>query len=1237
MGDRRSFGSDCHTSNQSRKISIGIILDSIAERKLGAIEEDKSKQPNAERIKLTNGTSVEGKNKGEAVTASKGRQTEATEQVKSPCITPRSVHEKSLAPETASSSLGQKKHKKVKDVEAVKSDQNFSNQTFNPQNVSSKQNSFDLSYKRKGRNDGNSQKVEEFNIASAGKVLESDKVVLKSKADKTQNNQTETLKMKLQELLGNVSSPKSLLSGLQAQEVTDNSLKPKLSVDHTRDTFVKPIQNSDTLEPDSENPDQTIKRPVTRSLTRKQAPAKVPTDKTNVGSSSKQTHQESIFSFREERSTKLDGAVNTGSKLSGKKKSSKIDPRKICFTDEDISDEIKRTTYTNETPEPAGKTSILGNKMEKFPGNFNEKRRENFENVQEKPYVHSTLNNKKNQLVYCDNPASLKKGDKQDVGNISLRNVVCTPDSFQSPTFGFKAPVLDNSPSPKPKTVEREQSARSPVPLERGFTMGNIKSFRTFQASRPDSDTGVEHIKRYVHSEPSSEERLSESFEGGSPTIKRYDCCTENLISPDTVVSEKPNFMNSPIKRFQNHEDVRLSECSPTTTSRKGARIGESFWFQEPSEQDQADELTRAVTLFASALKTFKRKMDSTTRNKSSEILVSISKEIKSLLLNAQSDIESDLGKLISLNKTKRKRLEIGLQEKQEQLKHILEKFKEDIRHHLLDCNSILEGMEAHQIELKGIMKKQRAVIVTSRFTQVSLCTPITKKDENGDQFDGRISVSSSIGVGYVKLSYKIPYIFPSMRGRDFMELVWENGEVVIRGLSSKTSKRSSPFSSRSSRSRIQLIEGETCTASGSKDGVADSTFADPMSGLSTAVLGSEERCSDKQLVDSNIVSVNNKLEQHEVPNQKYETCIMGSKEKRERVNFSMFLSFGATRAKSSQGLGTGAEDLRGNNGRSLPPISSNPFENEGDSVAKKMKAPQKESLPDEQSEAVPNTRLPNKVHEPTSTSAPDGTGLKGNPEQMVESSSLCSRGASNCPTYTLKRRYEDTGMEEPEGATRGSRGAKGKRKTEVHNLSERKRRDKINKKMRALKELIPNCTKVDKASMLDEAIEYLKTLQLQAQMMSMGNGVYMPPMMFPLPSAMQHINAQHLGGYSPMAVGMGMGMGMQMGLGCGAPPQFPTSLMPGAPPLPGIPEATLNMLRSMSPSPFVSSAASFSFPPQSVLPPGAGVSQSAAAAEEQVYLPGGANPTHKLQVSCHQGGSFSSAMIYQAGRKINN
>jgi hypothetical protein len=52
----------------------------------------------------------------------------------------------------------------------------------------------------------------------------------------------------------------------------------------------------------------------------------------------------------------------------------------------------------------------------------------------------------------------------------------------------------------------------------------------------------------------------------------------------------------------------------------------------------------------------------------------------------------------------------------------------------------------------------------------------------------------------------------------------------------------------------------------------------------------------------------------------------------------------------------------------------------------------------------------------------------------------------------------------------------------QFHNLSEKKRRSKINEKMKALQKLIPNSNKTDKASMLDEAIEYLKQLQLQVQ-----------------------------------------------------------------------------------------------------------------------------------------------------------
>nr|AGW52145.1 PIL [Populus tomentosa] len=114
----------------------------------------------------------------------------------------------------------------------------------------------------------------------------------------------------------------------------------------------------------------------------------------------------------------------------------------------------------------------------------------------------------------------------------------------------------------------------------------------------------------------------------------------------------------------------------------------------------------------------------------------------------------------------------------------------------------------------------------------------------------------------------------------------------------------------------------------------------------------------------------------------------------------------------------------------------------------------------------------------------------------------------------------------------RGSMSSKRSRAAEVHNLSERRRRDRINEKMRALQELIPRCNKSDKASMLDEAIEYLKSLQLQVQMMSMGCS--MVPMMFP--GFQQYM--------APM--GIGMGMGMEMGLSRPMMP-FP-NILAGAP-----------------------------------------------------------------------------------------
>ncbi|KAL1216238.1 Transcription factor PIF6 [Cardamine amara subsp. amara] len=105
------------------------------------------------------------------------------------------------------------------------------------------------------------------------------------------------------------------------------------------------------------------------------------------------------------------------------------------------------------------------------------------------------------------------------------------------------------------------------------------------------------------------------------------------------------------------------------------------------------------------------------------------------------------------------------------------------------------------------------------------------------------------------------------------------------------------------------------------------------------------------------------------------------------------------------------------------------------------------------------------------------------------------------------------------------------------------KQRKDINKKMRTLQDLLPNSHKDDNESMLDEAINYMTTLQYQVQMMMMmGNRFVTPSMMLPM---------------GPDYSQMGLATCMQMGV-----PQF----MPAPVPRPGLPGTTdAHMLRFLN------------------------------------------------------------------------
>ncbi|KAK2974700.1 hypothetical protein RJ640_021915 [Escallonia rubra] len=81
-------------------------------------------------------------------------------------------------------------------------------------------------------------------------------------------------------------------------------------------------------------------------------------------------------------------------------------------------------------------------------------------------------------------------------------------------------------------------------------------------------------------------------------------------------------------------------------------------------------------------------------------------------------------------------------------------------------------------------------------------------------------------------------------------------------------------------------------------------------------------------------------------------------------------------------------------------------------------------------------------------------------------------------------------------------------------------RRDRFNEKMKVLQELIPHCRKRNASSLLGDAIEYIKALQLQVQMMSTTHQApYVLPQMQVPPqfSPMQPLTGPRIGMYGLM------------------------------------------------------------------------------------------------------------------------
>ncbi|GMJ15878.1 DEFECTIVE REGION OF POLLEN 1, LJRHL1-like 1 [Hibiscus trionum] len=121
------------------------------------------------------------------------------------------------------------------------------------------------------------------------------------------------------------------------------------------------------------------------------------------------------------------------------------------------------------------------------------------------------------------------------------------------------------------------------------------------------------------------------------------------------------------------------------------------------------------------------------------------------------------------------------------------------------------------------------------------------------------------------------------------------------------------------------------------------------------------------------------------------------------------------------------------------------------------------------------------------------GDGSFHHPQANFGANSKTDIKQSQAPTATAA-------PEKPKQKVRARRG----QATDPHSIAERLRRVRIAERMKSLQELVPNANKTDKASMLDEIIDYVKFLQLQVKVLSMsrlGGAAAVAPLVTDMPS----------------------------------------------------------------------------------------------------------------------------------------
>ncbi|WOK93276.1 hypothetical protein Cni_G01971 [Canna indica] len=610
------------------------------------------------------------------------------------------------------------------------------------------------------------------------------------------------LKMKLWEILGMTSQEKQNMDSPKPDEKKEssrdqfdmrsmanpikNTPNPKEKEEPNRNQRRKPLvrksvkakQNSDTIESDSESPNEIIRRPVTRSLTRKSAPpttvrksqmgtrcGKIPLS--SPGSESKlKLEENNIFTF-DEGDAKLPRSgrhVNVNPNNPNGKRTEKkfhnlqlpkdfvldknlefnerenivLSPDKIAPRSkkrrsapcQSFQDDKEKMQTSNKVPnmnhhlEPEAKHNLVTP-----PIASSAETQEPFDTLKRKRYAGEHDNGQvpvdPAKGIYC---SSMEKISRPFV-------------DFQSPTFamdtsppqrskllseGICTPMASQGRSPSKASsrlnLDSEDLCTPVTSRGRSPSKTSSRSYSDNLSSDPkslDETKGMNESENlmFQHDEKGKEAQehpsLSPNTNQDNRSFEASDFSSKGgyRSSEEWFLHERSHHkshVDIHQKRIHSPKDKKISKSQSSPSVIGTSRNEEPTRTCEAMEHYPEDSLARAVCQLALSLEKFKTKIKSHTCKKSSEILSAAGEEIGLQLQNAESQIEANIQKILSVGKSQRKCFESKFQEQQERLRFIHDKFKEEVDQHLLDCRNTLEKIEAYKIELKVGLDRQK-------------------------------------------------------------------------------------------------------------------------------------------------------------------------------------------------------------------------------------------------------------------------------------------------------------------------------------------------------------------------------------------------------------------------------------------------------------------------------------------------------------------------------------------------